>query len=72
MTELEALRALEVALAASLAGDGYLYDLGKAMDDVKNARERQAPQPQPAREAPQGRGGPVDDGDQIPFSACKE
>lgn len=36
------------------------------------APDDRQPQPQPAREAPQGRGGPVDDGDQIPFSACKE
>lgn len=45
---------------------------GRYSVKLETKRERQAAAPQPAREAPPGRGGAVDDSDSIPFNACKE
>ena len=58
---------VEIALWEREGKRGAFYSVG-----ISPARERQAAAPQPAREAPPGRGGAVDDSDSIPFAACKE
>lgn len=57
---------VEIALWEREGKRGTFYSVS-----VSPARERQAAAPQPAREAPPGRGGAAEN-DEIPFSACKE